>query len=338
MSQNDNSKLMILFVGGLFVVTIAMIVVIFVATRRPMVIVLPQGAGGASVVPGGPAGSGAAAGVAGDATAAVPMPEIPVMRVSTTPAITNPLDPAWNQIATVEIPVEKQLTSEPTLEQLTVSKINVQAARDDLRYVWRISWPQPEPCYKSNVGEFSDAVAIQFPMKDGAPYTMGGPGMPVTMLYWKSLWQKDVEEGFQDVTDVYPNSWNDFYWFASSTGPQPIATGFQNETSHQYMPGMALGNPMSDVARTKPLEEMSAHGFGTTTHTDGTASNARGVWQDGFWYVVIDRPISSADPLIARFNENPDQQLIAFAVWDGNSQNRGGRKHLTNWIPMRIQK
>lgn len=338
MSQNDNSKLMILFVGGLFVVTIAMIVVIFVATRRPMVIVLPQGAGGASVVPGMPAGSGAATGVSGDATAAVPMPEIPVMRVGATPAIANPLDPAWNQIASVEIPVEKQLNSEPTLEQLTVSKINVQAARDDLRYVWRISWPQPEPCYKSNVGEFSDAVAIQFPMKDGAPYTMGGPGMPVTMLYWKSLWQKDVDEGFQDVTDVYPNSWNDFYWFASATNPQPIATGFENDASHQYMAGITVGNPMSDAARTKPLEEMSAHGFGTTTHTAGTASNARGVWQDGFWYVVIDRPISSGDPLIARFNENPNQQLIAFAVWDGNSQNRGGRKHLTNWIPMRIQK
>ena len=52
---------------------------------------------------------------------------------------------------------------------------------------------------------------------------------------------------------------------------------------------------------------------------------------------MIDRPIETTDPLIARFNQNRNQQLIAFAVWDGNAANRGGRKNITNWTPMRIQ-
>ncbi len=335
MSQDNNSKLMFLFIGSLFIVTLAMIVVIFVATRRPVVMVVPQGAGGA-IVGGGGTAAGPAPATSGTGTQPLPIPELSVIKVAVAPPIDNPLDARWNEITPVEIPVEKQLSAEPTLQELTISKINVQAVRDDNRYVWRISWAQPQACYQSNVSEFSDAVAVQFPMKDGAPYTMGGPGVPVTMLYWKSLWQKDIDQGFQDVTDIYPNSWSDLYWFAAGTGPQPVSTGFENPASQKYMAGWSLGNPMSDEARTKPLEELSAHGYGSSTHMDATPSNARGVWQDGSWHVVFDRPIDASDPLIGRFNQNPDQQLIAFAVWDGNAQNRGGRKHITNWIPMRI--
>ncbi len=340
MAQNNDSKLMILFVGGLFVVTLAMIVVIFIATRRPVVVILPQG--GQQTTVADLAATGAAAGtVAGTpetAAAAQPLPEVPVIRVSNAPSVDDPLDATWNQVTQVDVPLEPQLSSEPVLElnDLTVASIGVQAVRDNQRYVWRISWEQPNACYRSNVGEFSDAVALQFPMKDGAPYTMGGPDMPVTMLYWKALWQKDIDEGFQDVSDVYPNLWNDLYWFANTTGPQDITTGFDNESSRVYMTGRAVGNPMSNIARPKPLEELTAHGFGSSTHVSQSTSNARGTWKDGFWYVVFDRPVDAADPLIARFNQNPDQQLIAFAIWDGNTQNRGGRKHITNWIPMRI--
>ncbi len=337
MSQDDNSRLMILFVGGLFVVAIAMMVVIFVATRRPVVMILPGAGDSASPVTAGTQGT-AGAGTVAAAAAPLPLPEVPVMRVNQAPAVDDPLDSAWNQIASVEIPLEMQQSAEPMMTNLTVPNITVQAARDNQRFVWRLSWEQPQPVYQSNVGQFSDGVAMQFPMKDGAPYTMGGPDMPVTMLYWKALWQKDIDEGFQDVTSVYPNSWNDFYWFANTTGPTPVATGFENKASHQYMTGIATGNPMSDVVRAQPLEELTAHGFGSSTHVGNSPSQARGVWQDGSWYVVIDRPASATDPLIARFNENPDQQLIAFAVFDGNAENRGGRKQITNWIPMRIDK
>jgi hypothetical protein len=338
MPQNDHSRLSILFIGSLVVITIAMMVVIFVATRRPVVVMLPSGvtAGGTANTASG--GTGAAGETAGaESVLPAPLPEVSVVRVASAPAADHPLDPAWESIAAVNIPLEKQQSSEPMLERLTIPQFTVQAARDDRRFVWRISWPQAKACYRSNVGEFSDAVSIQFPLKDGAPYTMGGPGMPVVMLYWKALWQKDIDEGFQDVQNVYPNAWSDFYWFARGTGPQPVAESFEDAASHQFMSGRAAGNPMANAARTRPIEELSAQGFGSSTHVPQTASNGRGIWQDGTWYVVFDRPVDGADPLVARFNQNPSQQLIAFAIWDGNDQNRGGRKHITNWIPMRIE-
>ncbi|MGI9457400.1 MAG: ethylbenzene dehydrogenase-related protein [Aeoliella sp.] len=337
MPSNDNTRLMVLFVGGMCAVVVAMMVVLFVATRRPVVMLLPQQGDSPAAAQAPPVSLGTATpGAAGGA--AEPMPEAPIVRVTQAPNTEDPLDAAWNQVTAIEIPLQKQQSSEPMLDEATIDRILVQAARDDERLVWRLSWKQETPVFRSDVGEFSDAVAIQFPMKEGAPYTMGGPDMPVTMLYWKALWQKDIDEGFQDVTDMYPNSWYDFYWFAAGTGPQPAASAFENESAQQYMIGRSSGNPMSTIGRKQPVEELTAHGFGSSTHVEESPSTARGVWKDGAWYVVIDRPVDSSDPLISRFEQNLEQQMIAIAVWDGGAQNRGARKHITNWIPMRIDK
>jgi DMSO reductase family type II enzyme heme b subunit len=104
------------------------------------------------------------------------------------------------------------------------------------------------------------------------------------------------------------------------------------------MAGSAVGNPMSTVHRQQPVEELQACGFGSSTDVPESPATARGIWSDGSWYVVFSRPNNELDPLIKRFFDNPEQQLLALAVWDGQHENRGGRKHITNWIPMRIEK
>lgn len=334
MTQNQNSRLVPLFIGGLFMIALMMIAVIYVATRRPVVVVIP----GTSQGTENPATAAAESSSGTSEVTAIPLPTISLALVDSIPPIDDPLDSAWDQIAMIEIDLEMQQTAEPTLTESTVPRVQLQAVYNSDRFVWRLSWAQEEPSYLSNVAEFSDAVAIQFPLKDGAPYTMGGPDMPVTMMYWKALWQKDIDEGFQDVTDVYPNSWYDLYWFAEGTGPQSISTAFENKDACPYMAGSAVDNPMSTVHRKQPVQELQAHGFGSSTDVPESPVTARGVWKEGRWYVVFERPNSDLDPLVKRFFENPEQQLLALAVWDGQAQNRGGRKHITNWIPMKVEK
>ncbi len=334
--SDDNNRMLIGIIGGATLIVLVMIASIYIATRRPVVVVVPSlddGGGGVST----PATSAGPQTASGAAAAEAPLPEVKVTRVSAAPGTENPLDPFWDKIATAEVALTPQRVAQPMLADGTVANLSVQAVRDDQRYVWRLSWNQPEIADRSDVGEFSDAVAMQFPLSDGAPYTMGGPKMPVRMLHWKATWQKDIDEGFQDVQKLHPHSDNDFYWFAKGEGPHHMNESFENPTSKQWMIAESAGNPMADFDRKNPVEELTAHGFGSATHIGQTPSRGRGVWNDGKWYVVIDRPIESADPLIARFNENPDQQLIAFAVWDGSAANRGGRKNITNWTPMRIQ-
>jgi hypothetical protein len=335
--ESNNSRMIVLFIGSLFVVAMTMIVVIFLATRRPVVVVIPAGADGSEIVAPGVAPSAGSAPVAAAQTPAAP-PMISLVRVDSAPTIDDPLNLAWESIAKFKIPVEMQKTAEPMLDTQTVKEVELQAVHDATRYVWRLSWEQAEPSYKSNVSEFSDAIAIQFPLKAGAPYTMGGPDMPVAMMYWKALWQKDIDEGFQDVTQVYPNSWYDLYWFAKGTGPQPVSTAFEEPTSRQFMSGMAAGNPMSNPHRAQPVQELRAEGFGSSTPLPESPVSARGIWKAGRWYVVFERPNDTVDPLIKRFMDNPEQQMLALAVWDGLAQNRGGKKHITNWLPMKVEK
>lgn len=337
MAQNDNSRMIILFIAGLFVIALAMIAALFVSTRRPIIVVVPGLGDGTGVAQATPGAAGGGADSTNGSGAAAPA-AMALTRSSAIPTIDDPLDSGWDQIPAVEIPLEMQQTAEPILAKQTISKVRLQMAHDDSRYVWRLSWDQKEPSTQSNVSQFSDAVALQFPLKDGAPYTMGGPGMPVAMMYWKALWQKDVDEGFQDVTDVYPNSWADFYWAGDEKKvPEEVAKAFPKETACPYMAGTAVGNPMARQDRKHAGEELRAYGFGSSTDVPDSPVAARGVWKDGRWYVVFERPNSPSDPLIQRFQENPEQQLIALAVWDGNAQNRGGRKHITNWLPMRVE-
>lgn len=131
------------------------------------------------------------------------IPEIVVSKMGAAPTLDDPLDPAWNKVAVVEVDLAPQQVAQPVLDKGSVAKLRIQAVRDDRRYVWRLNWDKREVADKNDVALFADAAAMQFPLADGAPYTMGGPGLPVCMLYRKATWQKDV-----DKTD------NDLYWFA----------------------------------------------------------------------------------------------------------------------------
>jgi hypothetical protein len=265
-------------------------------------------------------------------------PTLSIAKVDKAPSVGDPLDAVWDGIASIEVPMAAQQVAQPALLQSSVPFLTVQAIRDNERYAWRISWDKPQAANAVDTAKFTDAVAIQFPLVDGAPYTMGGPNLPVRMLYWKAVWQKDVDEGFQELKKIYPNSHYDMYWFSEGAEPHGSDGSTDNAQAQQFMIAAMAKNPMADYNRRKPIEELTAHGFGSSTHIPQTPSGGRGVWKDGRWYVVLDRPIDSSDPLIARFNAVPDQQMIAFAVWDGDRDNRGSIKQISNWIPMTLPK
>ena len=172
MARHDNSRTVVFFIAGLFMIALAMIATIFVSTRRPVVVVVP----GQETEAVGPPGAGGLDGGTGAPPAITPLPTISLVRTESIPAIDNPLDPAWDQISVFEIPLEMQQTSEPMLTDNTVPMVNLQTAYNGDRFVWRLSWEQVEPSFDSNVAEFSDAVALQFPLKDGAPLYDGRSG------------------------------------------------------------------------------------------------------------------------------------------------------------------
>jgi hypothetical protein len=185
-------------------------------------------------------------------------------------------------------------------------------------------------------GRFTDAVAIQFPLTSNASFMMGAHGQRVQILHWKAIWQKDVDEHFQDVQDLHPNYWADLYWFAEGPAPYRVPDSFHRPESRAWFPAHQAGNPMSVFDQTQPVEELVAEGFGTLTHQGQSNSVGEAEWRNGVWTVVVRRPLRTDDPLDYQFFAGTHGQ-VAIAIWNGSSGNVGGRKHHSDWVEFELE-
>ncbi len=333
--SNPGDRALTLYVAGIFVTLAAMILAYSISGRDPVVVVVDRQpvAAVAPAVALSPAD--ASSPVAPAPAPRPPAPVVQVIEMPSAPGVEEVFDPRWDQAPELEIPLQPQTITRPMLQQVTVKSVQVRAIRDAGRIAWRLSWVAPTPAWNVDADRFCDAVALQLPLQPNTPFMMGGPGQPVHILHWKALWQKDLDEHYQQTEDLHPNYFADFYWFATGQFPFPLSTSLNSPEARQYMPAMAAGNPMANPGRKSPLEELVAEGFGTATTRADTPSRARGVWRDGRWTIVIDRPLASDDPLTAALVQG-DADAIAFAVWDGSARQVGGRKQWSNWVPLKL--
>ncbi len=248
--------------------------------------------------------------------------------------MTDPHDERWSAAQRQEIPLQPQTVTAPMLEVATIETVSLQGLTDGQSIVWRLSWKDATNDGNVDSGRFTDAVALQFPMVRNANFTMGDRGQLVQILHWKALWQKDIDEHFQDVQDLHPNYWADLYWFAEGR-PYEVPASFQDPRSHAWFAAYSAGNPMSQFQRAVPVEELAAEGYGTLTSHPESVSVGRGVWQDGEWAVVLARPLQSSDELDYQFWSGGRGEL-GVAVWDGGTGNVGGRKHWSNWTEFEV--
>jgi cytochrome c oxidase subunit 2 len=74
---------------------------------------------------------------------------------------------------------------------------------------------------------------------------------------------------------------------------------------------------------------------GTVAHKEETRVEGRGVWREGRWRVVVKRALKAAggkeDIAIG-----PRSIYAAFAVWDGDKGDRGGRKSISEWVVLDV--
>lgn len=251
-----------------------------------------------------------------------------------------PLDPAnttWGSAPITAVALQPQNQAVPMIEKATITQVRVQGLTNGRQIGWRVSWPDPAPNRLVDAARFSDACAVQLPLKANAAYTMGAAGFPVQILHWKALWQQDIDVHFQDVEDLYPNYWTDLYWFASGTFPYRVPEAFSRPESRDWFVAYRAGNPMANIERAASVEELTAEGFGSLTHQHDSVTVGRGTWQNGEWSVVFVRPMETVDPDDFQF-EPGTRDTVGFAVWDGAAENVGARKQHSQWIVFEVQK
>ena len=242
--------------------------------------------------------------------------EVPILKVSLLKAdidLTKGISKeVWKSTPATELELMHQVMILPWGSSL-VSPIRVRAFHNNQDVFFHITWNDTTENRNIAMTTFSDACAILFPIDDEsqpATLMMGFLGK-ANIWQWKASQDKEywLQEG--PKTEAYV----DFYY------------PFEEEELF----------PISKTVPVSAANDLMAIRIGTITPKDKQTVEGRGFWDKGSWYVVLKRSFVSVDPeLDATFNRGK-KRLCAFAVWEGETGDRGGRKSISDWVELEIE-
>ena len=248
----------------------------------------------------------------------------------------NLIDPhhaSWQKQPECSVQMLPQNIAIPNLKKPIFQELKVRGAVSQGWLFLRLDWADSTRDAEVTKGQFTDACAVELPIKGNAQDTspfMGNPGKPVQLIHWKAIWQDDLEKGYRDIEHAYPNHYYDYYPLAKGKKAEDISGA-----ALLWNPARRLKNPVSETRRSQPVEELIAEGFGSSTTQKQIDSKARGVHKDGHWTVVIARPLQTNDESDAPLKKGSTVP-VAFALWDGATGNRGARKHYAMWLDLKL--
>ncbi len=244
----------------------------------------------------------------------------------------------WNRADAQKVQLVGQAVIPPLKPDPSVADIQVRSLHDGENIAFRIEWADPERSeHAIKIDQFRDSCGVflgPHPASAGL-WTMGMPDNPVTILHWRADWQKDIDDGFQDLEVAFPNVSFDFY---------PPLVGIVNpkipddypEEARSRLPGWYSGNPLSQPGKTTPVEKLRAIGPGTLEHLATQNATGKGSWEGGKWRVVLSKPMKASDDEETTIEAGKTYSL-AFTVWSGAVSDRGSRKQLTNLGQLQVQ-
>jgi hypothetical protein len=235
-----------------------------------------------------------------------------------------PWDPFWDDVPSADVPLSAQTVTPPKGGRgLTMT---ARAVHDGGALYVLVEWSDPTP--DRSVGrtqDFSDAAAVELPESGTTQvpaFCMGDPVAGVNIWHWRAAWQADVASTVApSISDRYPDAAADEYPFADDTA---------------FTPGSALGNPVSDPARTSAADNLVAAGFGSLTADPFAGVQGWGEWRDGRWRVVFSRPLEVGRQGNAELHADTFTD-VAFAVWDGAAEERDGMKSVANFVTLDVE-
>lgn len=282
------------------------------------------------LIAGGLAGAGtiALASCAPDPLDSVAAADLHVARVEELP-VDDPDDDAWGWAPEKQVAMGAQDIALPQRLTPAVSSVKVRALHDGTTIAFRLDWSDAEPNDLTvRVDDFRDACAVMIApgAGDEALRTMGTSTQPATLLHWKADWQRDVEQGVQDIAAVYPNRSVDVYppLYESVPGEVTVAD-YEAAGATAWLPGIHAGNPISSHARTTCVEKVLAHGFGTSATTATQDATGVGARHGDGWRVVIAKPLAPTEDGEHRLAPG-GTATCAFAIWSGHDRDAGSRK------------
>ena len=239
----------------------------------------------------------------------------------------------WHAVKPEVIPLLAQPMVLPRPKTTTTAALEVQSVHNHDWIAFRLRWKDTDKSVAGKLGEFSDAVALEFPViekESPPPVFMGFPGDPVHIFHWRAQYQRDKEEGKPEMKQLYPNLNIDIYPMEyPDWGNLQRAS---DQARESFSPGKAVGNPQS--YQKTGVDEIIAEGFSTSAVFDAHDADGKGLWSNGEWVVVIARPLRREGGSVLTVGKDA---FIGFAVWQGGAGEVGARKSVTMmWTPLKL--
>ncbi|UIP01435.1 ethylbenzene dehydrogenase-related protein (plasmid) [Halobaculum sp. CBA1158] len=224
----------------------------------------------------------------------------PVAAVDSAPTEPNAL--AWENATARTVELNPQRMALP-YGGGSVDELTVETAANDTHVAFRLTWE--DPTADTNISEpnaYSDAAAIMLRRGEQPPIMMGGGDAPVNIWYWRASWQHGEDVG----GDMY-------------TYPHPSA---------ETKPGLAADNPLSKQRYSQYGQNYYAKGYGSLSYADSQPVRATGRRTDDGWQVVFVRE-RTADGTYDAGLTGGEPVHLAFAVWNGSTDEVNGKKSIT---------
>jgi Ethylbenzene dehydrogenase len=240
----------------------------------------------------------------------------------------------WKDVPESTVNLMAQMIVVPKPAKAETEKVRVQIVHDGKYVSFRLRWADKEVSEAGRLAEYSDAVALEFPVLDNAvppSIFMGSAKNPVHLFHWRAQYQHDAEVGKKTVKEIYPNMHSDIYpnEFPDRGRLKPAT----EQELELFSPAVVAGNPQA--SRKKAVDELMAEGFGTSAVTAGGNSIGHGEWKNGEWVVVISRALKC--PGGSEIAEG-GSSAFGVAVWQGGAEEVGSRKAMTMaWTTFKIE-
>jgi len=220
----------------------------------------------------------------------------------------------WEAVPSAPVPLTAQQIATPLGGGSTPS-LAVQTVHTDGDLVVRISWSDTTADNSTARTElFADAVAVQFPAdpRSSVPaICMGQADAAVNIWHWRADSQVGAP-ALPELGDGYVDRYAD--------------------TSETYYPAAASGNPFASGAA---VQSLIAGSFGTLTPMDEQTVVGEGRHMGDEWAVVLRRAFAAPSTEHPQFEVGQDID-VAFAVWDGSSDERNGIKSVSQFVRFSI--
>jgi len=229
-------------------------------------------------------------------------------------------NPVWEGVKATELVMRPLSARIGAVETINFASIN-----NGKQLAIRLRWDDPtkNDFNAERQDYFTDGIAVQLALGDVTLHThghnepffgMGNRGKAVNIWHWKAGRAKAI----------------------AAEDDREYAGGMDMDA---LIYGGMRNNPVAGltIIKKSEVEELNAEGFGTITPQPEEKQNVigHGEWKDGVWTVIFIRDMKKTGEWDVNLIRK-DAALTAFAIWDGEKEDRNGRKVISVWQRLNI--